>query len=193
MHHLAARFPYERAAESIRFKEAIMKRLLFFLVIASIAFCWVGSAIAAPKPPKSICLNWVGSGAFTVICTKPMGGRINTLSGRTRLYEIHGEITNNLSFATPVSGAGHLLGTMFHFQLTGGSAGAGPTVVTYTFEGAFDVATGTGTGRYVMYGPGFPGGQFGPFALTPVNCATTTLPYTKSGTSDGILGDLFAP
>jgi hypothetical protein len=169
-----------------------MKRILVFSVIASFAFSSVGSAMAAPKPPKSICLHWAPTLAFAVIYTKPAGGKVNTLSGPTKLYEIHGEVVGP-GIGMPVSGAGHMLGTTFHFHLTGGTTGPTVNIYTYTFEGLFDVATGTGTGRYVYYGPLIAGGQVGPTVLTPVNCATTVVPYDRSGTGEGVSGDLFAP
>lgn len=122
-----------------------MKRILVFIVVIAMSLAMAGGAMAGPKPPNSICLNWVGTSAVTTMAIKAFGGNLMMSDGATKFYAIHGEHLGTVPF--PLTGTGHMKGDVFHFAFTA-IAYSGSEMVVADLEGTWNVVTKTGSMQY---------------------------------------------
>ncbi len=141
-----------------------------------------GSAMAAPKPPKVLCINWtyLTSTMNMVLVTKAAGAIAPLASGNTKFYSVHGEWSNPTvaSASAPCTGAGHMNGDIFHFAVNCVYDNGTDTTATYFFEARWNVTTQTGTGGlyYAASGLGFLL-RIDYDSLIAVDCRTVSLGY----------------
>jgi len=170
-----------------------MKRSLMVILVLGLMLALAGMALAAAaKPPSSVCLQW--DFPFNDLsCLAPKaGGKITTAAGSKTFYAIGGEhittfqIDPNppVTVSVPVTGAGHVSGTSFHFSYTGGApfdVGEGVTTNTLVVEGTLNLAvspvTGTVNFHWELAEAGYADGND---TGTGVDCKTVTIPYSAT-------------
>ncbi len=165
-----------------------MKKILSTILVFVVSLSLVGAAMAAaPKPPKSICLNTLGTTAVYVLYMKP-GGNIKMSDETEKFYSIYGAIIALPTLNMPLVGSGYVEGNVFHFTFNS----------TYHFlvtpyyvqaEGFWDVIANTGT----MYAYISATGNWA-WTLQAVPCTDQVVAYSQeSGAALLNEGSPFAP
>ncbi len=155
-----------------------MKQTPVLAIILAMFFLFQASAMAGPKPPKVLCIDWQAADpdhVTMVLVTKATGAIAPLASGDTKFYSVHGEILGLIS--APCTGTGHMNGEIFHFSVKCVFDNSSDLSAVFFFEARWDVTTRTGTGG--LYGA-TSGGGFQPrvdLSLTPLNCRTLILDH----------------
>jgi len=165
-----------------------MKRLFIGLMVLGLGLCLaVGASAAKGTVPKQLCLfNNLGgidqlptAGTVNVLSLAPkMSGTIKLANGPVKYYNITGEVTG-ATYTFPVAGSGRLLGSIFHFTITGFVYLSGWTIpYEYQAEGFYTLgaASATVTFHYVEknYATNW--------TFTVIDCSTVALPYNAEET-----------
>lgn len=154
-----------------------MKRFSLILLAIALPLSLAVTALAAKTtaPPKSACLT---DGNYLYPLTIKAAGTVNMADGRVKFYNINGEYFLPSIASFPVTGSGHVKGTMFHFSLTGNSYVSG-SYYTVMLEGSWDLAQPSNPVGTVHVRQISNYGSFDPstYSLSLTDCSTQTLPY----------------
>jgi hypothetical protein len=156
-----------------------MKRVLIGLMVLILALSLAGAALAA-GPPKAACLT-IGAGWGTLSMVTKKAGNVTKASGKVTLYNINAEfVLHGLGFSFPMVGTGHLVGTTFHFNVSGGGfAGANGNII-YSIGAQWDTANPAAqTSRFRLLFDAGDTGFDAPFAA--IDCAADNIPYDATG------------
>ncbi|MEJ5377547.1 MAG: hypothetical protein WHX93_13305 [bacterium] len=156
-----------------------MKRGWVLAVILVTVILLQGSAMAGPKPPKVLCIQW-SSGLHMVLVTKATGAIAPLASGNTKFYSVNGEWSNPSAslVSLPCTGTGHMNGDIFHFAVNCVYDNGNDTSAIYFFEARWNVTTHTGTGGlyWAVSSAGFQP-RIDYDSLTALDCRTLILDH----------------
>jgi len=151
-----------------------MGKALITILIVVFLLCVSVAAMAASKPPKTLCLQIGALSEYIILSTKPTGNKV-TLAGNNKIafYLVQGEAT----FGLPLIGTGHLYDNTFHFSVSGSTIASTSHHNTYFFEGMWDVSLLTGSISWTVQ-PGQDAVQeFLNIPITQVDCSTLTITH----------------
>jgi hypothetical protein len=156
-----------------------MKRFSLILLAITLSLTATAQGASTTTPPKSVCLT---DGNYIYPLTIKPSGTVKMSDGRVKFYNINGEYFFPGIASFPVTGSGHVKGTVFHFSLTGNSYVSG-AYWTALLEGSWDLAQPSnpvGT-VYVHQISNFGSGGGSTYSLSLTDCSTQTLPYNDQG------------
>lgn len=149
-----------------------------------LALAPAAASAKAPKPPKALCLDFDSGGGDLIgaFAIKSVG-KVTTAAGSASFYQIAGELVFALAGggSYPVAGAGHVLGNVLHFDVTGQTySDLYGGFTSFHVEGEWDLlaATGTTSGHLMVENAGSVDAlEVLSMGLVGIDCATVGLPY----------------
>lgn len=156
-----------------------MKKVFLAVLVFALSLSFTTFALAASTtvPPKSVCMT---DSLYTYAFVIKLAGPVKLSGVSTKFYNINGEMYLD-GWSPPLTGSGHVKGTVFHFSATGSTYWAGGfwTILAEAFWDLADTTNPVGTVIWrQITDTGTNIVQSRTLSLT--DCSTVVLPYSEN-------------